>query len=90
MLPEHMVLFICKLFSKKLFFSIYGYCSLQNFSLTWEDKQWTHENVENEQCFWYKFSPIFGVSEDLEALFSARLRYFLCMNLILMLCVFNV
>ena len=80
---------ICRLFSKT-FFSIYGYCNLQNFSLTREDKQWKHENVENEQYFWYKFTSIFGVSEDFEALFSARLRKSFCMYLILMLCVFNV
>ena len=71
-----------------MFYFHIWYRNLQNFSLTREDEQWKHENVENEQCYWYKFSSIFGVSEDFEALFSERLRKF-CMNLILMLCVFN-
>ena len=30
--------------------------------------------------FWYKFSSIFGVSEDFEALFSVRLKKFFCTN----------
>ena len=30
--------------------------------------------------FWYKFSSIFGASEDFEALFSVRLKNFFCTN----------
>ena len=73
-----------------MFYFHIWYRNLQNFSLAQEDKQWKHENVESEQCFWYNFFSIFGVSEDFEAFCSVRLRKFLSMNLILMLCVFNV
>ena len=64
-----------------MFYFHIWYRNLQNFSLTQEYKQWKHENVENEQCFWYKFFSIFGVSEDFEALFSVRWRK--CMYLML-------
>ena len=87
MLPEHMFLLFVNCFPKT--FHIW-YRNLQNFSLTQEDKQWKHENIEREQCFWYNFFSIFGVSEDFEAFFSVRLKKFFSMNLILLLCVFNV
>ena len=37
-----------------MFYFHIWYRNLQNFSLTRENKQWKHENVENEQCFWYQ------------------------------------
>ena len=62
-----------------MFYFHIWYRNQQNFSLSREDEQCKHV-----QCFWYKFSSSFGVSEDLKLCFEPDWESFFCINLILM------